>query len=58
VPLLDGVSCAIPMAEMLVNMGVRAPVRGSFARPRSKPASGLSPALTDRIDRDQVPELP
>jgi allantoin racemase len=58
VPLLDGVSCAVPMAEMLVNMGVRAPVHGSFARPRSKPASGLSPALTARIDRDQVPELP
>lgn len=49
VPLLDGVACAIPMAEMLVNMGVRAPTQGSFARPRAKPASGLSPALSARI---------
>ena len=52
VPLLDGVACAVPMAEMLVNMGVRAPTQGSFAQPRSKPATGLSPALTQRIDRD------
>jgi allantoin racemase len=53
VPLLDGVACAVPMAEMLVNMGLRAPTRGSFARPRSKPATGLSAALTARIDREQ-----
>ena len=53
VPLLDGVACAIPMAEMLVNLGVRAPTQGSFARPRPKPATGLSAALTARIERDQ-----
>jgi Asp/Glu/hydantoin racemase len=52
VPLLDGVACAVPMAQMLVGMGVRAPARGSFARPRSKPATGLSDALTRLIDRD------
>ena len=50
VPLLDGVACAIPMAEMLANMSARVPTQGSFARPRSKPATGLSPALTRRID--------
>lgn len=52
VPLLDGVSCAVPMAEMLVRLQVRPPTQGSFARPRSKPAKGLSPALTARIHRD------
>jgi Asp/Glu/hydantoin racemase len=52
VPLLDGVACAVPMAQMLVNMGVRAPTRGSFARPRSKPATGLSPWLTRLVDRE------
>lgn len=52
VPLIDGVACAVPMAQMLVRMGVRAPTRGSFARPRSKPASGLSPWLTRLVDRE------
>jgi allantoin racemase len=52
VPLLDGVSCAVPLAEMLVNLGVQSPLQGSFARPRSKPATGLSQALMRRIDRD------
>ena len=52
VPLLDGVACAVPMAESLVRLGVRAPTRGSFARPRAKPATGLSAALTRLIQRD------
>ncbi len=51
VPLLDGVSCAVRVAEMLVALGTRAPPRGSFARPEPKPASGLAPALTAMIDR-------
>jgi Asp/Glu/hydantoin racemase len=45
VPLLDGVACAVPLAEMTVRLGIRAATRGSFARPRAKPARGLSPAL-------------
>ncbi len=52
VPLLDGVACAVPMAEMLVRMGVRMPERGSFARPRPKPSTGLSQALARLIDPD------
>ena len=51
VPLLDGVTCAVRIAEMLVTLGPRAPLMGSFARPSSKPATGLSPALTRLIDR-------
>jgi allantoin racemase len=49
VPTLDGVSCAVRLAEAVVGLRPAAPSRGSFARPRSKPAQGLSPALMGRI---------
>jgi allantoin racemase len=49
VPCLDGVSCAVRMAEALVALRPRAPSRGSFARPPPKPASGLTPELMRRI---------
>ena len=49
VPTLEGISCAVRMAEALVGLRPRAPERGSFARPRTKPAKGLSPELMRRI---------
>ena len=49
VPTLDGVSCAVRMAEALVGLKPRQPTRGSFVRPRPKPAAGLSPELMRRI---------
>ena len=49
VPTLDGVSCAVRMAEALVGLRPRAPSRGSFARPAAKPAQGLAPELLRRI---------
>jgi Asp/Glu/hydantoin racemase len=49
VPVLDGVSCAVRMAEALVGLQPRPPARGSFARPKPKPAQGLGPALLARI---------
>jgi allantoin racemase len=49
VPTLDGVSCAVRLAEAVTGLHPRPPSRGSFARPRPKPARGLSPALTRRI---------
>jgi allantoin racemase len=52
VPCLDGVSCAVRMAEALVALHPRAPSRGSFARPRGKPAKGLAPELMRRITGD------
>ncbi|MBI1735986.1 MAG: hypothetical protein HYR51_12495 [Candidatus Rokubacteria bacterium] len=52
-PAIDGVSCAVRLAEALVGLAPRAPSRGSFARPPSKPARGLSPALGSLIDRIQ-----
>jgi len=51
VPAIDGVSCAVRLAEALVGLAPRSPARGSFARPPSKPARGLSPALGALIDR-------
>lgn len=56
VPLLEGVTCAVPLAESLVRQGVRKAQRGSFATPRSKPATGLSAALTGLIDRSETPD--
>ena len=49
VPLLDGVTCAVRVAEMLVALGHRPPRLGSYARPAPKPSRGLSPALARRI---------
>lgn len=49
VPTLDGVSCAVRMAEALVGLAPRKATRGSFARPAPKPAAGLGPALLGRI---------
>ena len=49
VPTLDGVSCAVRLAEAVAGLHPRPPTRGSFARPRPKPAQGLSAALMGRI---------
>jgi Asp/Glu/hydantoin racemase len=50
VPLLDGVACAVCLAESLVRLAPRPPASGSFARPPGKPSRGLSPALANRIE--------
>ena len=42
VPTLDGVSCAVRMAEALVALNPRIPTKGSFARPGPKPAVSLA----------------
>jgi allantoin racemase len=49
VPVLDGVSCAVRMAEALVGLRPQPPKRGSFARPAHKPSAGLSPELMRRF---------
>jgi allantoin racemase len=51
VPTLDGVSCAVRLAEALVGLAPRPATRGSFARPVGKPTRGLSPPLAKMIDR-------
>ena len=45
VPLIDGVSCAVKQAELLVNLGVRRPAGAREAILPSKPQSGLSSEL-------------
>jgi allantoin racemase len=49
VPTLDGVSCAVRLAEAVTGLHAIRPMRGSFARPRPKPAKGLSQELMRRI---------
>ena len=51
VPIVDGVSCAVQMAEGIVRLGPRKAARGSFARPAGKPAAGLAPELLHSITR-------
>ena len=51
VPIVDGVSCAVRMAEGLVQLGPRKAIRGSFARPPGKPAVGLSHELLRAVTR-------
>lgn len=45
VPVLDGVACAVRLAEALVGLGLGKASRGGFAAPGPKPTKGLSPAL-------------
>ncbi len=52
VPVIDGVSCAVKLAEALVALNFTSPVRGSFARPAAKPSRNLSPALAAMINHD------
>lgn len=51
VPVLDGVSCGIRLAENLIDLAPVKATRGSFARPAAKPSSGLSPALAAWVER-------
>jgi allantoin racemase len=45
VPLLDGIVCAVKLAEALVPLALPKPRTGSYAAPRGREALGLSPAL-------------
>ena len=45
VPVLDGVSCAVRQAELLVRQHPRKPSTGSYAAPGPRETVGLSPAL-------------
>ncbi len=45
VPLLDGISCAVPLCEMLVRLKLPPATQGSFARAGGRVSRGLDPAL-------------
>jgi allantoin racemase len=46
VPVLDGISCAVRMAEMLVRLGPVKATGGSYAKPAQRKQLGLKPDLT------------
>lgn len=45
VPVVDGVSAAVKLAESLVGMGLRTSKRGDYAEPPAKPLGGLMAAF-------------
>ena len=51
VPVLDGVSCAVRLAEMLIDLAPAKARTGSQARPPAKPTQGLSEELARYIER-------
>ena len=44
-PVLEGIGCAVRLAEMLVRLGARKPRAGSFSRPPAKDLVGVSAEL-------------
>ncbi len=51
VPLLDGIACAVRLAEMLVTLGLPKPEAGSFAAPSGRETLGLSAPLAALLAR-------
>ena len=49
VPTIDPVVAGVLQAEMLVRLGLSAPLKGAHARPPGKPSIGLPPLLARRI---------
>lgn len=45
VPLLDGIACAVQMAELVVRLGLRKPALGSHSHPGAKELVNVDPAL-------------
>ncbi len=46
VPVLDGISCGIPMAEMLVRLSLAKPTTGSYRYPKRQDLANVGPGLT------------
>ena len=45
-PVVDGVGCAVKLAEGLVRLGHKTSKHGGYAAPRAKPYSGVFAAFT------------
>ena len=45
VPLLDGITCGVMLAEMLVRLGLKKPSLGSYSHPGAKELTGVDPAI-------------
>jgi allantoin racemase len=52
VPLLDGVTCAVGQAELLVRLGLPKPRAGSYAAVPPRTVDGVGPALAALLGRD------
>ena len=48
VPVLDGVACAVSLAESVVRLGLRTSKRRTYAPPLAKPTPGSSNAFRHR----------
>jgi allantoin racemase len=55
VPVLDGVACAIKLAEGLVSLGLRTSKAGAYAAPRGKQFSGLFAPFSPVSEADSPP---
>ncbi|WP_270933521.1 aspartate/glutamate racemase family protein [Falsiroseomonas oryzae] len=49
VPVLEGVACAVPLAEAMVRIAPAKATAGSFARPHGREVSGVGDALAARF---------
>ena len=50
VPVIEGVSAAVVLAEGLARLDLRKPALGSFAPPGRRAVAGIDPALAARFD--------
>lgn len=48
VPVLDGVACAVKLAEGLAALGLNTSKRNSYAEPRAKVWSGVAPSFSNK----------
>jgi allantoin racemase len=51
VPLLDGITCGVMLAEMLVRLGMKKPSLGSYSHPGAKELTGVDPAVARLFER-------
>jgi allantoin racemase len=49
VPVLDGVACAVKLAEGLVSLGLRTSKRGGYASPGAKPYNGMFAPMAPKL---------
>jgi allantoin racemase len=51
VPVLDGITCGVPLCEMLVRLELSAPRVGGMVPPAGRATSGLDPALASLLGK-------
>lgn len=56
VPVVDGVACAVKLAEGLAALGLRTSKRNSYAAPRMKAWAGLAPNFMQASKKNSLPK--